>query len=82
MALDLYRHKHPDVDILLFEPAADEALLFFQGPMSITARNQVMQRGYQLTLEGLKNNYEELAGIFSRHGIQTTSKNLGQAPPS
>jgi predicted acylesterase/phospholipase RssA len=82
MALDLYRHKHPDVDILLFEPGADEALLFFQGPMSITARNQVMQRGYQLTLEGLKNNYEELTGIFSRHGIQTTSKNLGQAAPS
>ncbi len=82
MALAYYRHKHPEIDILLFEPGADEALLFFQGPMSITARNQVMHGGYHLTLAKLMSNYEKLAGIFARHGIQTTSKNLGQAPPA
>ena len=82
MALEYYRIKHPEIDILLFEPGVDEALLFFQGPMSITARHQVMSSGYQLTLSKLQSNYEELAGIFARHGIQTTSKNLGQAPPS
>jgi NTE family protein len=82
MALDYYRQKHPEVDILLFEPGVDEALLFFQGPMSITARNQVMHRGYQLTLAELNSNYGELADVFARHGIQTTKTNLEQAPPS
>jgi len=81
MALDYYRQKNPEVDILLFEPGTDEALLFFQGPMSIAARNQVMHYGYQLTLSEMKSNYQELSGIFDRHGIQTTEKNLGKAPP-
>lgn len=81
LALDYYRHKNPEVDILLFEPGDDEALLFFQGPMSISARNQVMHYGYQKTLSELKEKYRHLAEIFAKHGIQTTSKNLDKKPP-
>ena len=81
LALDYYRQKNPEVDILLFEPGADEALLFFQGPMSITARNQVMHHGYQLTLSEMRSNYKELDSLFARHGIQTTELNLEKAPP-
>ena len=81
MALDYYRQRNPEVDIVLFEPGADEALLFFQGPMSITARNQVMLYGYQLTLLDMQRNYQSLADIFTRHGIRTTSANLNKAPP-
>lgn len=81
LSLDHYRQTHPEVDILLFEPGNDEALLFFQGPMSITARNQVMHYGYQLTLSEMKSNYQDLTRIFARHGIETTAKNLDKAPP-
>ncbi len=81
LALDYYRRTNPEVDILLFEPGSDEALLFFQGPMSIAARNQVMHYGYHLTLSEMKNNYRELSRIFAEHGIQTTAKNLDKAPP-
>ena len=81
MTSNYYQLTNPEVDILLFEPGADEALLFFQGPMSITARNQVMHHGYQLTLSEMRSNYQELARIFSRHGIQTTELNLEKAPP-
>jgi predicted acylesterase/phospholipase RssA len=81
LALNYYRQTQPDIDILLFEPGDDEALLFFQGPMSISARTQVMQYGYQLTLTEMKGNFQELAGVFARHGIQTTEKNLDKAPP-
>jgi NTE family protein len=81
MALDYYRQKNPDVDIVLFEPGSDEALLFFQGPMSFAARNQVMHYGYQLTLTKIQQDYQALSEIFSRHGIQTTDRNLHKAPP-
>ena len=81
LALAYYRQAHPDVDILLFEPGSDEALLFFQGPMSVTARSQVMQQGYQLTLASLHNRYAEFADRFARHGIQTSPKNLMTPPP-
>ena len=80
-ALDYYRQAHPDIDILLFEPGEDEALLFFQGSMSIAARTQVMNYGYQTTLAAIKANYHELSRTFAKHGIQTTEKNLEKAPP-
>lgn len=81
LALDYYRQANPEVDILLFEPQVDEALLFLQGAMSISARNQIMNYGYQLTLAGLKKNYQELSRVFAKHGIQTTERNLEKAPP-
>ena len=81
LALDYYQQRNPEVDILLFEPGDDEALLFLQGPMSIAARNQIMHHGYQLTLSEMKSNYQELTRIFARHGIQITEKNLNKAAP-
>lgn len=82
LALDYYRLKHPEIDIVLFEPGIEEALLFFQGPMSITARNQVMHHGYHLTLAQMKKSYAVLSDKFSRHGIQITDRNLDKAPPA
>ncbi|TLM65367.1 MAG: hypothetical protein FDZ69_10160 [Deltaproteobacteria bacterium] len=81
LALDFYRQKHPDIDILLIEPGSDEALLFFQGPMSSQARTQVMHHGYALTLAALRETYPALAGIFARHGIATTADRLHAEPP-
>jgi NTE family protein len=81
LALDYYRQTSPEIDILLFEPGIDEALLFFQGPMSITARTQVMHYGYQMTLSAMERSYQELSEQFAKHGIQTTGKNLDKAPP-
>jgi predicted acylesterase/phospholipase RssA len=81
LAIAESKREHPDVDIVLFEPGVDESLLFFQGPMSFLARNQVMHHGYQLTLDRLKNDYQELAQLFGRHGIQTTDQRLDRPAP-
>jgi predicted acylesterase/phospholipase RssA len=81
LAMDSYRQKNPEVDIVLFEPGNDEALLFLQGPMSVAARTQVMYYGYQRTLLNLQQSYQELAATYARHGIQTTTMNLEKAPP-
>lgn len=82
LALDYHRKANPEIDILFFEPDDDEALLFLQGPMSTTARAQVMQYGYQATLAEMRGNYQEFSSIFTRHGIQTTEKNLTKPPPA
>ncbi|MHB8708976.1 MAG: patatin-like phospholipase family protein [Desulfuromonadales bacterium] len=79
--LGYYRQKHPGIDILLVEPGSDEALLFFQGPMSSLARSQVMHHGYALTLAELRENYRSLAETFARHGIVTTAAHLEDSPP-
>ncbi len=81
LSLNYYRQKNPEVDIVLFEPGNDEALLFLQGPMSVAARTQVMYYGYQRTLSKMQQDYQGLATIFARHGVQTTAMNLEKAPP-
>ncbi|HAD03335.1 MAG: hypothetical protein A2091_13355 [Desulfuromonadales bacterium GWD2_61_12] len=79
LALDLHRTRHPEVDIVLIEPGSEETLLFFQSPMSQTARTHVMNYGLQLTLGQLQERYVELSSVFGRHGIRTTSDLF--APP-
>lgn len=80
-AIAYYRQTNPEVDILLFEPGPEDALLFFQGPMSISARNQVMHYGYQSTISTVESNYSQIEAVFAKHGIQITGANLEKAPP-
>ena len=82
MALDYYRYRHPEVDIVLFEPGADESLLFFQGPMSISARTEVMQHGFNLTRSYLKEHFTHLSEMFAKHGIASCRQRLNSLPHS
>jgi len=77
LALECYREKHPEIDILVIEPGPEEALLFFQSPMSQAARTHIMEYGYQITLGQLRADYERLAGTFQRRGIATSKERLG-----
>ncbi len=81
MTLNYYRQSHPEVDIVTIEPGSDEALLFFQGPMSSLARTQVMRHGYHLTMTELRERYAYFAEVFTRHGIATTQTHLSADPP-
>lgn len=82
MALDSYRYRHPEVDILLIEPGSEEAMLFFQSPMNNAARQQVMNYGYDLTLIQLHDRLAEFESILGRHGIAVSTDHLASAPPA
>jgi predicted acylesterase/phospholipase RssA len=80
-AIEYYRYKYPKVDIVLIEPGADESLLFFQNPMSMTARNHMMSYAYTTALNQLKSRFSELEPIFKRNGIRVSKENLDCPPP-
>jgi predicted acylesterase/phospholipase RssA len=82
MALEGYRSRHPEVDILLIEPGSEEAMLFFQSPMNNAARRQVMNYGYDLTLIQLNDRFAEFETILGRHGIAVSTEHLASAPPA
>jgi len=81
ITLAAYRHKYPDVDIVLFEPSSEEPLLFFQNPMSFEARFHIMEYSYQLTMGQIRTRFRELADVFGKHGIKTTEARLYAGPP-
>jgi predicted acylesterase/phospholipase RssA len=76
MALEIYRLKHPEVDIVLFEPSKEETLHFFQGPMSNEAKKHIMRSAYHQTRWQLINGFKEYQTIFSRHGIRIAKRDL------
>ena len=65
----------PERSVLLFEPARDDANLFFSSVFSFKTRKMMCERAYQLTRENLRSRAEELekvlkpAGIRIRHDI-------------
>ncbi len=81
MTLEIYRHSHPQVDIVVIEPGVEESLLFFQNPMSQSARSHIMAYGYQLTMSALRNDYSGLQRIFAKHGIRLNADHLNDPPP-
>lgn len=81
MAMQEHRRDHPEIDIVLIEPAAEESMLFFQSPMSQTARHHVMNHGYHLTLGQLERQFLNYRETFERHGIHVRRDRLQPAPP-
>ena len=76
MALELIRLKHPDTDIIVFEPGKKEALHFFQGPMSHHAKTYIMMSAYHQTLVQILAHFEEYRRVFSRHGVDISKNDL------
>ena len=76
MALEIHRLKHPDVDIVMFEPRKEETLHFFQGPMSYDAKKHIMLSGYHQTMLQFRESFDKYQTIFSRHGIRITESDM------
>jgi len=73
--LNAIQRDYPGRSVLLFEPARDDANLFFSSVFSFKARKMMCERAYQLTRENLRSRAVELekmlkpAGIRIRHDI-------------
>jgi len=76
MALEIISLKHPEADIIVFEPDKKEALHFFQGPMSHEARVYIMRSAYHQTVLQLVEHFEDYQNIFSQHGIEIRKDDL------
>ena len=64
-----YRHEFPKADIMLFEPASNDAEMFFTNVFSYASRRHLCEHAYQRTRADLYRRRDELAPVFARHGI-------------
>ena len=63
-AIAATRARDPGVQIELIEPAADETLLFLNGPMAFDARRRILELGYELTLARLERDGGRIAQLL------------------
>ena len=67
--LERYQAEHPEVDILLLQPARDDMRMFRYNIMRYSARKVVALHGYRSALHGFRQNREAFARLLHRHGI-------------
>lgn len=68
------RRSHPDVDIILIEPSADDAQMFFYNIMRYSTRLIVAQHGFESVTLDLAEDYPRYKDILARHGIDMTRR--------
>ncbi|MEW5854206.1 MAG: patatin-like phospholipase family protein [Myxococcota bacterium] len=69
------RRRHPDVDILMLEPAPDDYAMFFYNVARFSARIHIAQHGYATARARLLRNFDELRALFRQYNL-TLSRDL------
>jgi len=65
-----YKTEYPDADVVLFEPARDDDVIFFANVFSYADRKELAEHAYRHTISELKRRARELGPILARHGVE------------
>ncbi len=64
-----YDKSYDHSDLVLFQPDADDALMFFTNVFSFASRRHLCEHAYQTTLADLRNRRDTLGPVLQRHGL-------------
>ena len=67
--LSKYAREYAHADVVLFEPDADDAEMFFTNVFSFGSRKRVAEHAYQATRADLRKRQHELVPLLARHGL-------------
>jgi predicted acylesterase/phospholipase RssA len=67
--MERYRAEHPEVDILLLQPARDDLQMFSYNIMRYDARRELAEHGYRSVLATFRRRHQDYARMLARHGI-------------
>ena len=65
-----YKTEFPDADVVLFEPARDDDVIFFANVFSYADRKELAEHAYRHTISELRRRARELGPILARHGVE------------
>lgn len=68
-SLSKYRSHYANADVVLFEPNADDARMFFTNVFSYGDRLQVAEHAYRSTLADLRAQRADLEPVLARHDL-------------
>src|SRR5271157_6091962 len=77
-----YAKEFPDADVVLFEPAQDDEVIFFANMFSYADRRELAEHAYRHTLSELRRRAGELGPILARHGVELDRSVLADAKRS
>lgn len=68
------RRAHPEVDIILIEPKAEDHEMFFNNIMNYSARLAIARHGFESATLDLAEDYQTYKQILARHNIPITRR--------
>jgi len=68
------RRQHPEVDIILIEPKADDQMLAFGNIMRYGERLAIARHGFEAVTLDLAQDYLSYKAILARHGVPLTRR--------
>jgi NTE family protein len=80
--MERYRAEHPEVDVLLVEPARHDLRMFAYNIMRYSARRELAEHGYRSVLATFRRRRREYAAVLARHGIGLRKTTPAVAAPA
>jgi predicted acylesterase/phospholipase RssA len=79
VGMERYERHYPDADIVLFEPAREDADMFFANIFSYSQRKRLCATAFATTRYNLRVRAPMLAPVFARHGITIREDRLSDS---
>jgi predicted acylesterase/phospholipase RssA len=76
LAIESWKERFPDVDIILIEPAFDDELMFGTSILDYSARLRIAKHGFESVTVKLARDYQRYKEIAARHGIEISARRV------
>jgi NTE family protein len=78
LAVESWKHRFPDVDIILIEPEPDDELMFGTSILEYSSRLKIAKHGFESVTNSLARDYARYKEIAARHGIEISARRVRQ----
>jgi NTE family protein len=76
LAIETWKKRFPDVDIILIEPELDDELMFGTSILDYSARLAIAKHGFESVTVKLARDYQRYKEIAARHGIEISARRV------
>jgi hypothetical protein len=76
MAVESWRLRFPDVDIILIEPEPDDELMFGTSVLDYSSRLQIAKHGFESVTHKLARDYKHYKQVAARHGLEISARRV------
>jgi NTE family protein len=76
LAVESWKHRFPDVDIILIEPDPDDELMFGTSVLDYASRLEIAKHGFESVTQKLARDYKHYKQIAARHGLEISARRV------
>jgi NTE family protein len=76
LAVESWKQRFPDVDIILIEPETDDELMFGTSILEYSSRLEIAKHGFESVTHALARDYRHYKEIAARHGIEISARRV------